>query len=66
MKLTAEEKRFLEWVGNGCPRPGILANRAQDKARQSLRRRGLVECVMQPRRWVITDAGRAALDDEDE
>jgi hypothetical protein len=62
MKLTTEERDFLERVRDG--RVLKLADRPQDRVRQSCRRRGLAEVVMNPRRWVITPAGRNALDKE--
>ena len=62
MKLTAEERDFLERVRDG--RVLKLADRPQDRVRQSCRRRGLAEVAMNPRRWVITESGRNALDKE--
>jgi hypothetical protein len=38
------------------------ATREEDKARQFCRKHGLAEFVMNPRRWVITDAGRKAME----
>lgn len=60
VKLTSAERDFLERVRDGRRLP--LADDVQDKARQKTRRLGLAEVVMNPRRWVITDAGRAALE----
>lgn len=60
--LTAEERDFLERVRDG--RVLKLADRPQDRVRQSCRRRGFAEVAMNPRRWVITPAGRAALEKE--
>lgn len=58
--LTSEERDFLERVRDG--RVLKLADRAQDLVRQACRRRGLAEVVMTLRRWVITPAGRQALE----
>ncbi|MCZ7488232.1 hypothetical protein [Rhizobium rhizogenes] len=60
VKLTKSERDFLERVRDGRPLPS--ADRKQDRARQSVRRLGFAEVVMRPRRWIITDAGRAALE----
>ncbi|RAL98687.1 hypothetical protein [Agrobacterium sp. MS2] len=59
MKLRDEHLQFLIRLANG-QHPGIADN-AADKVRQFCRRNGLAECVMNPRRWVITEAGRNAL-----
>lgn len=58
--LTAEERDFLERVRDG--RVLKPADRPQDRVRQSCRRRGFAEVATNPRRWVITPAGRAALE----
>lgn len=62
MKLTPEHRDFLERVRDG--RRLGLADRAEDRVRQTCRRRGLAEVIMNPRRWVITEAGRKALEDQ--
>lgn len=61
MKLTTEQRDFLERVRDG--KRIKLADRQEDRVRQSCRRSELAEVVMNPRRWVITDAGRQALKD---
>lgn len=58
-KLTPEQQDFLERVRDG--RPLKLADRAEDRVRQFCRNKQLAQVVMNPRRWVITDAGRQAL-----
>lgn len=60
VKLTKPERDFLERVRDS--RPLKIADRKEDRVRQWLRKLGYVECVMGPRRWIITDAGRAALE----
>ena len=59
MKIDPDERDFLERVRDG--RPLRLADRKEDRIRQRMRKYGLAEVVMNPRRWVITDAGRVAL-----
>lgn len=59
MKLTKAEVEFLRRVRDGHRLP--LADRTQDRVRQGCRRRGLAEVAMKPRRWALTDLGRAAL-----
>lgn len=59
MKLTEHQRDFLERVRDG--RKLRLADRDEDRARQRCRQSGLAEVVMNPRRWILTDAGRAAL-----
>lgn len=59
MKLTASEIEFLQAVYRGTRLP--LADRKQDRVRQRVRKMRLAEVVMNPRRWQLTDAGRAAL-----
>ena len=61
MKLTEREIDFLDRVATGARLR--LADREEDRIRQRLREAGLAKVVMNPRRWVITDAGRAALRD---
>lgn len=57
--LTEREKDFLSRVMVGARLR--LADREEDKVRQRMRRLGFAEVVMNPRRWVLTEAGRAAL-----
>jgi len=38
-----------------------VADRVEDRVRQRCRKAGLAQVLQEPRRWVITDAGRAAL-----
>jgi hypothetical protein len=59
MKLTEREIDFLTRVRDG--RPLRIADRPEDRARQRMSKAKYAECVMGPRRWVITDAGLAAL-----
>lgn len=59
MKLTDREKDFLIRVKVGARLR--LADRDEDKVRQRMRRLGFAEVVMNPRRWVLTEAGRQAL-----
>ncbi|MDX0007849.1 hypothetical protein GOB40_14020 [Sinorhizobium meliloti] len=58
-ELTEREKDFLSRVKVGARLR--LADRDEDKVRQRMRRLGFAEVVMNPRRWVLTEAGRAAL-----
>lgn len=58
--MGEEELEILYRVNRGQRLP--LADRKQDRIRQRLRRDGLIECVMNPRRWVLTEAGKATLD----
>ena len=60
VKLTKDELRFLEDVR--CRRRPGVADRVADRMRQRLRKAGIVEVVMNPRRWQLTDKGRALLD----
>lgn len=57
--LTEHEIQFLDALHHGLKLG--LASREQDKARQKMRRLGFAKVVMNPRRWVITPAGREAL-----
>lgn len=63
MKLTDAQRDFLERVRDGRNLPP--ADRTEDKIRQSCRRAGWAEVAKNPRRWVITDAGRKALEGND-
>lgn len=56
MGLDPAEREFLECVRDG--RPLGLADRAQDRVRQRCRNSGLAKVVKNPRRWVLTEAGR--------
>lgn len=63
-KLNADERDFLERVHGGKSlKP---ADRYEDRLRQRMRRFGLVEVLMKPRRWSLTPAGRDALEPRDE
>jgi hypothetical protein len=55
--LSEVQRDFLSRVASG--RPLKLAGRAEDRARQSLRRAGLVTVLKAPRRWAVTDLGDA-------
>ncbi len=58
--LTDDEIDFLTRVKAGTRlKP---ADRIEDKLRQRLRRKGLVEVLKNPMRWSITAAGGAALE----
>ena len=59
MRLTEAQRDFLERVRDG--QQLRLADRAEDRVRQSMRQAGFVVCLRNPRRWAITDSGRAAL-----
>jgi len=59
MTLTSAEQDFMHRIAFNRPLP--MADRKQDRVRQRLRKRGLVQCVMNPRRWVLTDEGAKAL-----
>lgn len=59
-KLTEAQRDFLQRVSNGTRLK--LADRQEDRVRQFCRREGLAAVVMNPRRWTITPAGRAALE----
>lgn len=63
MKLTAKQREFLERLRD--KRTLALADREEDRARQACRKAGLAECVMNPRRWEITEAGRTLLREEE-
>jgi hypothetical protein len=57
--MTPAQREFLERLRDG--RRLGLADRVEDRARQKCRRLGYAVVVVNPRRWVITDAGLAAL-----
>lgn len=59
MDLTDAHMDFLDRLKNGRRLP--LADRVQDRVRQQLRQAGMIKCVMNPRRWVITDFGHDIL-----
>ena len=58
-RLTDDEMDFLLRLLSG--KKLQIADRKQDKVRQRMRRSGFAEVVMNPRRWVITEAGKSAL-----
>jgi len=58
-KLTEAQRDFLERIRDG--RRLRTADRQEDKVRQFCRKNGLAAVAMEPRRWVITEAGRLAL-----
>ena len=67
MKLTEAQRKFLNelirWEGAATSQElGPITYRAEDAARQTCKRRGLV--IYDKYYWRITDAGRAALEDE--
>lgn len=64
MTLMRDEIDFLTAVKNGSQLR--IADRAEDKTRQRMRKAGYAEVVMNPRRWAITDAGRQALAAQEE
>jgi hypothetical protein len=59
MNLTERQLDFLSRLHVGTRLR--LADREEDRIRQGLRKMGLVECVMNPRRWVLTPAGHEAV-----
>lgn len=59
MKLTDKQHRFLDDLLMG--RRLRLATREEDRVRQSCRKAGFAEVLQNPRRWALTEAGRAAL-----
>lgn len=59
MNLSDRELDFLSRVASG--QRLRLADREEDRIRQRVKKLKLAEVVMNPRRWVITDAGRDAL-----
>lgn len=61
MKLTSDQSDFLSRVRDGKLLKS--ADRAEDKVRQFCSRNGLAKVEMNPRRWVITEAGRAAIEE---
>lgn len=62
-KLTKAQRDFLERVRDN--RALGPADRNQDRVRQACRRQGLAEVLMNPRRWSLTPAGRAALNTQE-
>lgn len=60
VKLTKDHVDFLVRVRDGQRLK--LADRAQDRVRQYCSRSGLAKVEMNPRRWTITPAGLAALE----
>ena len=58
-ELTPREREFLFRLHINMPLR--MADREEDRARQSCRRAGLAVVLRQPRRWKITDKGREAI-----
>lgn len=59
MNLTDGHVDLLARLRDGRGLP--LADRKQDRIRQQCRKAGLIQCVMNPRRWVLTAYGREIL-----
>lgn len=59
MDLTDDHMEVLRRLRDGRHLP--IADRKQDRVRQSLRKAGMIQCVMNPRRWVLTDFGQSIL-----
>jgi hypothetical protein len=59
LALSERELDFLRRLRDG--ERLRLADYEEDRVRQRLRKAGLAQVLQAPRRWVITDAGRAAL-----
>jgi hypothetical protein len=57
--MSEVQREFLERLRDG--KRLAFATRIEDRARQKCRRLGYATVVMNPRRWVITEAGLAAL-----
>lgn len=57
MELSERENEFVRRLAQG--RKLGLADRDEDKARQKVRRLGLAEVLMKPRRWALTAKGWA-------
>jgi len=59
LKLDRRERDFLQrlWFGQTLR----LADREEDRVRQKMRKAGLAVVTKNPRRWELTEAGRAAL-----
>jgi hypothetical protein len=57
--LTSDQRDFLKRLQNGAPLR--IADRAQDKVRQQMRKAGYAAVVGNPRRWRLTSEGAAAL-----
>jgi len=64
MDLTDAHMDFINRLRNGLWLP--TADRKQDRIRQQLRKAGMIQCVMNPRRWVITEFGHDILRRVDE
>jgi len=58
--MTNQQVEFLRRLRDGHKL--ALADRVEDRARQWCRQNGLAEVLPNPRRWVITEAGRKALE----
>lgn len=66
--IDTEMRRFLDALAkapNGEAKVSSVwlpcCTREQDKARVKSRKAGLAVCERKPMRWILTDAGRAAL-----
>jgi len=56
-RLTHSHFSILDRIANG--QRLLHATRAEDSFRQSMRRKGLIQVEMNPRRWVLTPLGLA-------
>ncbi len=58
-RLDRRDRDFLQrlWFGQTLR----LADREEDRVRQKMRKAGLAVVMKNPRRWELTEAGRAAL-----
>lgn len=63
IKLSDLEREFLSRLDRNMRLRH--ADRAEDRARQRVRKAGLAKVVMNPRRWIITEAGRSLLNGGD-
>lgn len=57
MDLSPRENEFIDRLAKGSKLR--LADREEDKARQRVRKLGLAEVLMNPRRWSLTAKGWA-------
>lgn len=57
--MDDKQRDFLLRLRDG--RPLGCADRQEDRARQAMRRAGYAVVLKNPRRWSLTDEGRAAL-----
>ncbi len=60
MTLTDEHVDLIRRIRDRRVLP--LADRRQDRIRQQCRKAGLIQCVPNPRRWILTQSGLHALD----